>query len=609
MLALPVPTPAHAAEGSLCAEAHLLAQLRLLNQVAQAAAGNLNLDRLLAAALRELDRHLPMNLCGVWLAEDAPRRDLAGAPADQGPPAADEPVLALAAVGVGQEERAGELGLVVGLRLPLTATPFAGCWREGQAAYTFWGRPEEMQPLWREARTGSGPRPSAVPGALPCFATPLRTGEQTVGVLQSVCNRPGGFTNEQVQMLYLIADLLGPAISNCRLHGRLRATYEELRATQQELVRTEKMRALGEMASGMAHDFNNSLCGVLGFLELALRDEDLGAYVRHHLDMARTCALDAAHTVRRVQDFARSRRRDLACQPLDVNQLLRETVELTRPRWASQTRLAKGPITLEVRAEATARAVGNAAELREVLTNLIFNAVDAMPQGGTLTLRSGDGTGGVFLSVGDTGVGMSAAVQERLFEPFFTTKGERGCGLGLSVAFGIVRQHGGDIRVTSEVGRGSTFTVRLPAAPPGQGGPAHADAGGQPADPGPAGKPPGLRVLVVEDEEAICQLLGTVLETLGYRPRVVRCGQAALDALAEEVPDLVLTDLGLPDITGREVATGVAERAPGTPVVLLTGWGDQLKAEGETVPGVARVLSKPVTIQKLAEALKAVCPR
>jgi signal transduction histidine kinase/ActR/RegA family two-component response regulator len=604
VLRLPGPGAGRPAEGSLTEEAHLLGQLRLLNQVAQAAAGNLNVDRLLAAALRELDRHLPMNLCGVWLAEDRPGGGVAP------PLAEDEPVLVLSALGVGQEEWARDLGLAAGLRLPLSRTPFAGCWLEGEAVYTLWGPPERMQAFWRQP---PAERPGSVPGAVPCFATPLRAGEQTVGVLHSVCHRPGGFTSEQVQMLYLVADLLGPAISNCRLHGRLRATYEALRTTQQELVRTEKMRALGEMAGGMAHDFNNSLCGVLGFLELTLRDESLSAYARSHLERARTCALDAAQTVRRVQNFARVRRADLAYQPLDVNQLLRETVELTRPRWESLTRLRKGPITLALRGEATGRALGNAPELREVLTNLIFNAVDAMPAGGTLAVGSRDEGGQVLLTVADTGVGMPAEVQQRLFEPFFTTKGERGCGLGLSVAFGIISQHGGDIRVASEVGRGSTFTVRVPAAAPARVGEAAASSPAEPAAPlglvAPLARPSGLRVLVVEDEDAVAQLLETVLQTLGYRPRLARSGGAAVEALAEEAPDLVLTDLGLPDMSGREVARAVAERTPGTPVVLLTGWGDQLNADGEAVPGVARILAKPVTIQKLAETLKAVSSR
>src|SRR5258707_13255017 len=157
--------------------------------------------------------------------------------------------------------------------------------------------------------------------------------KQPVGMVQWVCTRGGGFTNEQIQLLYLVADLVGPAISNCRLFRRLRTAYEQLRYTQNQLIQAEKMRALGELASGMAHDFNNSLCGVLGFLELALVDKHQDPLARNYLESARTCTLDAAETVRRVQNFARWQRDELSLQLLDVNELVRETIQLTRHKW------------------------------------------------------------------------------------------------------------------------------------------------------------------------------------------------------------------------------------------------------------------------------------
>jgi signal transduction histidine kinase len=587
------------AGGGLYEESHLLAQLRLLNQVAQAAANHLSLTPLLDTALRELDRNLPMSLCAFWVPEDPPVQALPVATAAAAAPGDDEPRLVLAAVSPSQGRHARELGLVPGLALPLGRTPFTPCWRQGGAVYSAWGRPEQMREVWRQ--------PAAEPAAgLPCFATPLRVGEQPVGILLAVCNRPGGFTSEQVQMLYLFADLMGPAISNCRLFARLRSTCEELRTTQQQLVRTEKLRALGELAGGMAHEFNNSLCGVLGFIELTLSENDLSHTCRGHLNMARTSALDAAQTVRRVQDFARARRDDLGYQSLDLNQLVRETVELTRSKWEHQAHLEGRTITLALRTEASRPVRGNASELREVLTNLIFNAVDAMPRGGNLIVTAASRDGAVFVTVTDTGVGMSPAVQQRLFEPFFTTKGEKGNGLGLSVAFGLVRQHSGEITVASEVGRGSTFTVRLPATE---------ETVPAPPSPGTAVPPPvaglragGLNVLVVEDEEAVQRFLRLVLQQLGHRPRVVGSGQEALDLLARERFDLVLTDLGLPDISGEVVARTVRECAPQTPVVLLTGWADQLKAEERAPAGVTRVLGKPVTIKGLTEVLTELAP-
>jgi signal transduction histidine kinase/ActR/RegA family two-component response regulator len=587
-------------QGSLFEEVHLLAQLRLLNQVARATAGNLGLTPILEVALRELDRHLPMTLCAVWLA-DEPHETLTGRSAGK------EEFLRLSATSAGHGTLARIAGLVPGMYLPVVQTPFAACWRGGGAIFADWA----ALPLAADAARPA--LPGAVGNTLTCFATPLRAGDQTLGILQCLTNRPRGITGAQVQILYLIADLLGPAIANCQNHARLRTTYEELRATQEQLIRNEKMRALGEMASGIAHDFNNSLCGVLGFLEVALTDAALSSASRNHLELARTCALDAARTVRRVQDFARNRCRQVLCQPVDVNLLIRETAELTRPKWGSLERVRTGAIALELQTAASVPVLGNAAELREVVTNLVFNAVDAMPRGGTLNLETWSDAANVFLAVRDTGVGMSAGARQRMFEPFFTTKGERGNGLGLSVAFGVVRQHGGEITVASELGQGSAFTIRLPAA--GAELPstvqANPEAGARAPETKSGGNGAtlaGLQVLAVEDDAALRQLLETVLTNLGHRPVVVATGGAALNAIAEESFDVVLTDMGLPDVSGEEVARAVAQRRPGTPVVLLTGWADQIQSGAKSLAGVTQVVGKPVSIERLAEVLRAVCP-
>ncbi|HKB40609.1 MAG TPA: ATP-binding protein, partial [Gemmataceae bacterium] len=404
-----------------------------------------------------------------------------------------------------------------------------------------------------------------------------------------------------------------PAISSCRLYGQLRKAYEQLQLTQHQLAQSEKMRALGELAGGMAHDFNNALCGVLGFLELVLLDRELVPASRKNLEAARTCALDAAQTVRRVQDFSRWRRNELAVQRVDLNGLVRETVELTRPRWENYAR-GKG-VLIEVVVETVTEAPisGCPAELREVLTNLVFNAVDAMPRGGTLTVRTWSAGSYAFLSVGDTGVGISEAVRHRLFEPFFTTKGERGNGLGLSVTFGIVQRHGGEITVESEVGRGTTFTIRLPAgveevvrvvpAPaPGAGvWTAEPLAGKMPA-------PRSLRILIVEDEVTVRQFLGMGLSRLGHRPVLTANAREGLAAFEQEAFDVVLTDLGLPGVSGEEVARQVTKRSPNMPVILLTGWADQIVEERGSLEGVKCILGKPVTLDTLNATLASVCP-
>ena len=416
-------------------------------------------------------------------------------------------------------------------------------------------------------------------------------------MLQSVCTRPAGFTGEQLQLLYLVADLLGPAISNCQLFRRLSAAYEELRKTQGQLIQAEKMRALGELAGGVAHEFNNALCGVLGFLELGLLSQTLDPAVRGFLESARTCASDAAQTVRRVQDFARWRRNELTSQLVDLGEFVRHTVELIRHKWDGISAGTGGPIRSVVESEPGTFVAGNVVELREVLTNLAFNAVEAMPRGGTLTIRSWKNKRDAFLSVRDTGTGIAESVRHRLFEPFFSTKGERGNGLGLSVAFGIVRRHAGEISVESEAGRGTVFIVRFPLAS------ANTKSASPASTPVAPAARRGLRILVVEDEASVRQFLDVGLKRMGHVP-CLACGvEEGTRAMAQDSFDLVLTDLGLTDGSGEEVARRVAERSPGTPVLLLTGWAEQLRAEKRSIPGIARILSKPITLDTLASAL------
>jgi signal transduction histidine kinase len=589
-------------------ETHLLTRLRLLSQLAQAAAGSLDLERMMAVALRELDRHIPLQIGGVWLIEGREEGEDVFSGRAEGPygPSALPPnsrvILTASSVPFGESS----FGIEVGSRLDIQETPFAPCLMDGQALYA-----DLRHPVERNSRLTDN---LAEAGATAYFAVPLRAGNGTIGVLQSICTRPSGFTNEQIQLLYLVADLLGPAIFNCRLFDRLRGAYDELRRTQTQLIHAEKMRALGELAAGMAHDFNNSLCAVLGFLDLTLLEKNLPEHCRCYLESSRTCALDAAQTVHRVQDFARWRKHEIPAELIDPNTLVQQTLELSRHKWHrpgladdhvtgvvepdAPPDNSSQPIKVEQYTAATARVKGNRAELREVLTNLIFNAVDAMPQGGSLIVRTWSTARDVFLSVQDTGVGITDSVRRRLFEPFFTTKGERGNGMGLSVSFGIVQRHQGEITVESTPNRGSIFTVRLPATTETI---AAENAAVVEQAPSVAGK--GLRVLIVEDEESIRRFLAAGLIQLGHQVELSSNAAEAMAAFAKQPFDVVLTDLGLPGVSGEEIARQIAERAPEVPVVLLTGWADQMKADKKLVPGVKYILAKPITLSTLANTL------
>jgi signal transduction histidine kinase len=493
-------------QAALFDEARLLGQMRLLNQVAQAAAGSLELLPILAVASREIAWHLPRNATFVWLIEEqGTKTDVPTATA----------TLRLADMGAEAEDRAAELGLRAGMRVFVDETPFAESLSKGQAVYNDLSVESE--------RNSPYARNLAAQGANSSIAVPLRAGERVVGILESVCTKAADFTNEQAQLLYLVADLLGPAISNCQLFGRLRQAYDELRQTQSQLIQAEKMRALGELAGGMAHDFNNSLCGVLGFLDLALTDDTLAGSVRGYLESAHTSALDAAHTVRRVQDFARWRRNELSDQVLDINTLVKQTLVLTRHKWENLSHTRSGPIRVEVQTQSKLQLHGSDSELREVITNLVFNAVDAMPEGGLLQVRTWSTDSDVFLQVQDEGIGMTDEVRQRLFEPFFTTKEDRGNGLGLSVTFGIVQRFGGEITVNSKPGAGAIFVVRFPAsAATSNASPKAATTGAGPTDQVKS-KPSAatsLKILVVEDEENIRRFLETALTQMGHAPKL-----------------------------------------------------------------------------------------
>jgi signal transduction histidine kinase len=579
-------------QANLSEEARLLNRLRLLNQIAHASAGNLDLHSILAVSVRELDRLLPLHVNAVWLVEDDEgRRPIPKDEVDGN----GSPHTALTVGACTTSAQSTKMAMTPGLRLTAEQLEFGSCLEDGSAFYA------DIESLLQEGaeQIAARVRKLAEGGAITCFAVPLRAGERTVGVLQSVCTRPAGFTGEQLQLLYLVADLLGPAMSNSQLFHRLSAAYEELRKTQNQLIQAEKMRALGELASGVAHEFNNALCGVLGFLELSLLNKGLDQTNRGFLESARTCAMDAAQTVRRVQDFARWRRNELTSEILDMGDFVRETLDLIRHKWEGVSEEPTGPVRVIVDTEDGVRILGNAAELREVLTNLAFNAVEAMPRGGTLTIRAWRTDVDAFLTVEDTGLGIAEGVRRRLFEPFFTTKGERGNGLGLSVAFGIIRRHNGEISVESQVGEGSVFTVRLPLGTP----PSDKVRAASIPPPATSATMRSLRILVVEDEDSVRRFLDTSLRRLGHRPRLTQTVEEGTRALTEDQFDVILTDLGLPDASGEELARRAAIYAPGTPVVLLTGWAEQLLAENRTIQGIARILSKPVGLDTLSTAI------
>lgn len=392
---------------------------------------------------------------------------------------------------------------------------------------------------------------------------------------------------------------------NCNLEtlvnqrtAELQETLGRLKATQQQLVKQERLRALGMMASGIAHDFNNALTLVLGYAELLNPHITAHAEDRERQLLAnlKAAAQDAAHVVSRLREFYRPSGHGDLRVPVDINATIEQAITLTAPRWRDKCRADGIQIEPTLELHPVPNLMGNAAELREVLTNLIFNAVDAMPQGGTMSFRTSAANGRIEIQVVDTGVGMSKEECARCLEPFFTTKGELGTGLGLASVYGFVQRYGGAIRVESEKGKGAVFTLTLPAS--------DAQIDRTQAIQYRPTKP--LKILVVDDQEIIRELISELLRGDGHQVELAAAGAAALVLLGAGKFDLIISDLSMPDMTGTQLASEIRSKGDKTPFILLTGFGDEMLAQGGTPPGVNLVLSKPVTGVGLHQAMQIV---
>ncbi|HEX8097210.1 MAG TPA: response regulator [Pyrinomonadaceae bacterium] len=373
---------------------------------------------------------------------------------------------------------------------------------------------------------------------------------------------------------------------------------------REQFTQVEKMSALGELASGVAHDFNNTLAGILGRAQLLLNSKD-HEKTEQGLRIIIKTAKDGAKTIKRIQDFARQRR-DHDFQPVTVDQLLMDVSEITRPRWKDRAEASNVHIRLELQIRSNALVMGDESELREVLVNMVFNAVDAMPEGGRLTLSAEETEGQVELSVSDTGTGMTEEIRSRVFNPFFTTKGKTGMGLGLAVSYGIIRRHEGTVEVESEVGRGTTFRILLPIAH----GAVKVNPTGDLVRPEPVpANSSQTRILVVDDEAYVRELLRDILESEGYTVAQADSGRDALEHFGQQKFDVVFTDVGLPGMSGWELARAIRERSPSIPIAVVTGWGEAVGSNEQKEAGVDWVVGKPFTVDQVVGIAREVALR
>ncbi|HVF55244.1 MAG TPA: ATP-binding protein [Pyrinomonadaceae bacterium] len=366
---------------------------------------------------------------------------------------------------------------------------------------------------------------------------------------------------------------------------------------REQFSQIEKLSALGELASGVAHDFNNTLSGILGRAQLLLRTND-PEKIRRGLEIIIKTAEDGAKTVKRIQDFARQRR-SWDFGPVAVDQLLLDVSEITRPRWKDRSEAAGVHISLELQIGSKASVRGDDSELREVLVNMVFNAVDAMPAGGTLTMSTEDADDAVILSISDTGTGMAQEVRSRIFDPFFTTKGKAGLGLGLAVSYGIISRHEGTIEVDSLPGRGTTFRIKLPAATV-EDADAHA-ARESVTQSAPSITSQQIRILVVDDEVSVRELLHDILTGEGHQVALAASGTEALALFAAMKFDAVFTDIGMPGMSGWELANAIRELNSTIPLAVITGWGEAVGSGEQRAAQVDWVVTKPFTADRITE--------
>lgn len=368
---------------------------------------------------------------------------------------------------------------------------------------------------------------------------------------------------------------------------------QELQKAQAKLVHAARLAALGEMSAGVAHHLNNVLGIILGNVQLAQRRE-LDPWLRDRLESCELAATDGANTVQRIQALARSEEYR-AVGGVDLNALVTEVVKLTKPKWRNEPRLSGHRIRLTTELGELPIVKGSATDLREVAANIIMNAVQAMPEGGSIAVRTYTEGDFAVLSVKDTGIGMSPETKARIFDPFYTTRGSEGTGLGMSIADAIISKHGGDIHVESELGKGSKIIIRLPVTESAE----EERSGNKTQSP----VRESATILVVDDEMMFGEVIGQMLVEGGHRASVVNKTSDALEVIEKDRYDILVTDLAMPTMSGCELARIAREIDPNLAIVLMTGFDSEQDRREIERSGIDLVLKKPVQHDRLLEAM------
>jgi signal transduction histidine kinase/putative methionine-R-sulfoxide reductase with GAF domain/CheY-like chemotaxis protein len=416
--------------------------------------------------------------------------------------------------------------------------------------------------------------------------------------------RTDGFSSQELALLKDLAVHLRIAWQNAQLFRQLKNAYDQLQEAQDRIVQTEKLRALGEMSSGVVHDFNNVLAAILGRIQIISRKlssfEDWSGrqFLDKNLDIMEKAASDGAQILARISEFTKKKPSEKFVE-IRIDHLINDAIELTRPRWHDQA-LSRGKnIYLDLRRCEELPTTGSPSELREVFTNLFNNAADAIEGEGKIVVDAWlEGDDRIVITVEDTGSGMSPETRKKIFEPFFTTKGARGTGLGLSVTYGIITRHKGQIEVESELGKGTKFIINLPVRKLGQ------DT--TRSIPIVKTEERSASVLVVDDQEEFREVIVEILASGGHQTESAPGPDEALELMREKSFDLVITDLGMQGMSGWELADRIYRDYPNTRIIMATGWGNNLEPENLAAHHVDKLISKPFKIEDILRAVSEV---
>ena len=551
-----------------------LQRLALLSRITRAIGERQDLRSIFQVVVRTIEDELPVDFCCICLY-------------DMG-----ENALTVSCVGARSHDTASGLELLENAPVPIDENGLGRCVRghlvyEADISATQFDFPQRL----------------ASAGMRSLVIAPMLVESQVFGVL--ICARRAieAFSSGECEFLRQSSEHTALASHQAQLYGALQRAYDDLRQTQQQVMQQERLRALGQMASGIAHDINNAISPVSLYTEALLEREQLSDRARGHLEIIQRAVDDVAQTVSRMGEFYRLREPQASLVPVELNKLVQQVIDLTRARWADMAQQRGAAIDVRTELEASLPPIAAVeSQIRDALVNLVFNAVDAMPLGGPLIIRTRSAEGAksraVHLEVADCGVGMDEDTRRRCLEPFFTTKGQRGTGLGLAMVYGVAQRHGASLEIESEPGKGTLVRLSLSTATIDASSPQRASV----TSVGPQ------RILIIDDDPLLLKSLRDALESDGHEVTAASGGQAGIAAFLESQVEgtpypVVITDLGMPHVDGRKVASTVKSAAPATVVLMLTGWGRRLVAEGDIPPGVNEVLSKPPKLVELRAAL------